>query len=48
MSLRHSAAMDLLQHGVDRSVIARWLGHGSAETMQMYCVQTADMWREVS
>ena len=33
---RHSAAMDLLQHGVDRSVIALWLGHESAETTQMY------------
>jgi site-specific recombinase XerD len=28
--------MDLLQHGVDRSVIALWLGHESAETTQMY------------
>jgi integrase/recombinase XerD len=34
--LRHSAAMDLLQHGVDRSVIALWLGHESVETTQMY------------
>jgi len=34
--LRHSAAMDLLHHGVDRSVIALWLGHESAETTQMY------------
>lgn len=34
--LRHSAAMDLLQHGVDRSVIALWLGHESPETTQMY------------
>jgi len=34
--LRHSAAMDLLQHGVDRSVIALWLGHESIETTQMY------------
>jgi site-specific recombinase XerD len=34
--LRHSAAMDLLQNGVDRSVIALWLGHESAETTQMY------------
>jgi integrase/recombinase XerD len=33
---RHSAAMDLLQHGVDRSVIALWLGHESSETTQMY------------
>ncbi|MGO9269461.1 MAG: site-specific integrase [Terriglobia bacterium] len=34
--LRHSVAMDLLQHGVDRSVIALWLGHESVETTQMY------------
>lgn len=34
--LRHSTAMELLQHGVDRSVIALWLGHESAETTQMY------------
>ena len=35
-SLRHSVAMDLLQHGVDRSVIALWLGHESVETTSMY------------
>jgi len=34
--LRHSTAMDLLHHGVDRSVIALWLGHESVETTQMY------------
>lgn len=34
--LRHAAAMDLLHHGVDRTVIALWLGHESAETTQMY------------
>jgi len=34
--LRHSAAMELLQGGVDRSVIALWLGHESVETTQMY------------
>ena len=34
--LRHSTAMDLLQHGVDRSVIALWLGHESVETTQIY------------
>ena len=34
--LRHSAAMALLQHGVDRSVIALWLGHESMETTQVY------------
>lgn len=34
--LRHTAAMELLRHGVDRSVIALWLGHESVETTQMY------------
>ena len=29
-------AMDLLAHGVDRSVIALWLGHESVETTSMY------------
>jgi integrase/recombinase XerD len=28
--------MDLLQAGVDRSVIALWLGHQSVETTQIY------------
>ena len=28
--------MDLLQHGVERTVIALWLGHESVETTQMY------------
>jgi integrase/recombinase XerD len=35
-SLRHSLAMELLQNGVDRSVIALWLGHESAETTDVY------------
>jgi len=34
--LRHSTAMSLLQSGVDRSVIALWLGHESMETTQIY------------
>jgi integrase/recombinase XerD len=34
--LRHSAAMDLLQYGVDRAVIALGLGHESVETTQIY------------
>lgn len=34
--LRHSAAMELLQAGVDCSVIALWLGHESVQTTQMY------------
>src|SRR5712671_7041845 len=34
--LRHTTAMELLQAGVDRSVIALWLGHESVETTQIY------------
>jgi integrase/recombinase XerD len=34
--LRHAAAMELLQSGVDRSIIALWLGHESIETTQIY------------
>ncbi len=34
--LRHTAAMELLQAGIDRSLIAIWLGHESVETTQVY------------
>jgi len=34
--LRHTTAVTLLQAGVDRSVIALWLGHESIETTQIY------------
>lgn len=34
--LRHTSAMQLLQAGVDHSVIALWLGHESVETTPMY------------
>ena len=34
--LRHTAAMELLQAGVDCSVIALWLGHECIETTQTY------------
>lgn len=34
--LRHTSAMQLLQAGVDTSVIALWLGHESVETTQIY------------
>ncbi len=33
---RHTAAMELLQAGVELSVIALWLGHESIETTQKY------------
>ena len=35
-TLRHTTAMTLLGRGVDRTVIALWLGHESAETTQIY------------
>jgi integrase/recombinase XerD len=34
--LRHTAAMELLQSGVDHSVIALWLGHESPQTTHIY------------
>jgi site-specific recombinase XerD len=41
--LRHTMAMDLLQAGVDRSVIALWHGHESVETTQIYLEATLAM-----
>src|SRR6266853_5722408 len=41
--LRHTMAMDLLQSGVERSVIALWLGHESVETTQIYLEHTLAM-----
>ena len=41
--LRHTMAMDLLQEGVDRSVIALWLGHESVKTTQIYLAATLAM-----
>jgi site-specific recombinase XerD len=35
-SLRHGCAMGLLLAGVDRAMIALWLGHETVETTQMY------------
>jgi site-specific recombinase XerD len=41
--LRHTMALDLLRAGVDRSVIALWLGHESVETTQIYLEATLAM-----
>ena len=41
--LRHSAAMELLQAGVDRSVIALWLGHERPDTTQIYLHANLDL-----
>lgn len=35
-ALRHTAAMELLQAGVDQSLIAIWLRHESLDTTQIY------------
>lgn len=34
--LRHTAAMDMLEHGIPCSVIALWFGHEREETTKMY------------
>jgi site-specific recombinase XerD len=36
-------ALELLQAGVDRAVIAMWLGHESVETTQVYLEATLAM-----
>jgi integrase/recombinase XerD len=41
--LRHTAAMNLLHHGVDSTVIALWLGHEQVETTQIYLHASLDM-----
>ena len=45
--LRHAAAMELLQAGVDRSLIAIWLGHESLETTQIYLDANLAMKEEI-
>lgn len=39
--LRHSAAMELLQAGVDIAVIALWLGHESSRPRRSICTPTS-------
>jgi len=41
---RHTAAMELLHHGVDRSVIALWLGHESIETTKSFNCVPSKFW----
>jgi site-specific recombinase XerD len=45
--LRHTMAMELLQAGVDRAVIALWLGHESVETTQIYLEANLTMKEEI-
>lgn len=45
--LRHTAAMELLQAGVDRSLIAIWLGHESLDSTQIYLDANLAMKEEI-
>lgn len=45
--LRHTTAMELMQAGVDRTLIALWLGHESAETTQIYLDANLTMKEEI-
>jgi integrase/recombinase XerD len=45
--LRHTAAMELLQAGVDRALIAIWLGHESVETTQIYLDANLELKEEI-
>ena len=45
--LRHTTAMELLQAGVDRTLIALWLGHESIETTQIYLDANLAMKEEI-
>lgn len=45
--LRHTAAMSLLHAGVDRALIALWLGHESVETTQMYIDADLEMKEQI-
>lgn len=45
-TFRHSAAMNLLQAGVDISTIAIWLGHESIETTHKYMVADISLKRK--
>ena len=45
--LRHTSAMELLQSGVDVTVIALWLGHESIETTHVYLEADLEMKRNM-
>lgn len=45
-SIRHSTAMNLLQSGVDLTVIALWLGHEKIETTHQYMEANLEMKRK--
>lgn len=45
--LRHTAAMEFLHAGIDRALIAIWLGHESLETTQIYLDANLSMKEEI-
>jgi integrase/recombinase XerD len=45
--LRHTAARELLQAGIDRAMIALWLGHESVETTQIYLDANLELKEEI-
>jgi len=45
--LRHTMAMGLLEAGIDRSIIALWLGHESVETTQIYLHANLDLKQKI-
>ena len=45
--LRHTTAMEMLQAGIDRSMIALWLGHESVTTTQIYLHADLSMKRSI-
>lgn len=45
--LRHTMAMEMLQAGVDRALIAIWMGHSSVETTQIYLDANLAMKQEI-
>ena len=47
-TIRHTTAMDLLQSGVDLTVIALWLGHEKIETTHQYMEADLEMKRKAS
>lgn len=45
-TLRHTAAMQMLERGVDIYIIALWLGHESVETTQVYLSESMRLKRK--
>jgi site-specific recombinase XerD len=46
--LRHTAAMRLLEAGIDPTVIALWLGHERLDTTAIYLHAHPNAWRRTA